>query len=97
MTGHPAYGLTRTQRDTLLIVQELAAIGGVAPTLSEIQHELGTSSRGSIHRILSLLRERGYIDWLPFRRRSIVVLRPIPFPEEPEIVGFFDGAAAVAL
>lgn len=93
MTVHnPAetFGLTRAQRDCLLVIQELTGRDGVAPSLGEINHELGYASRANIHRLLTLLRERGFIDWLRYRSRSIVVRRPIPMPADPEIVGTFE-------
>lgn len=74
------YGLTRLQRDTLLIVQELTELDGIAPTLAEIQHELCASSRGRVHHVLVCLRDRGFVDWLPCLPRSLVVRRPIPVP-----------------
>lgn len=83
------YGLTRNQRDCLLVIQELSG-GGVPPSLDEIAHELGFASRGQVHILLVALRDRGHIAWLPRQARSTTVLRPIPMPEEPEIVGFFE-------
>lgn len=84
-----AYGLTRVQRDCLLIVQELTAANGIAPSLEEIGHELGFRGKNGVHRILVILRDRGHIDWLPCKSRSLTVVRPIPMPEEPTIIGTF--------
>jgi SOS-response transcriptional repressor LexA len=94
MTATAAFGLTRKQRDVLLVIQELTALDGVPPTYAEIAREIDAPSRSEIKRLLNLLRDRGWIDWLPYRHRSIVVLRQIPMPEEPEIVGLFDMPAA---
>lgn len=79
------YGLTRTQRETLLVIQELSELGSVAPTLEEIAHELCMSSRGRAHAILRALRDRGYVSWLPHRARSITVLLSIPPPNEYDV------------
>lgn len=81
----PAYGLTARQRDTLLVFQELMALDGIAPSYREIAAELEIAGMGEVVRRLRALRDKGYIDYLPFRSRSIVVLRPIPMPDEPEI------------
>lgn len=51
----------------------------------ELRHELCLATRGGVHRILVELKERGHIDWLPCRRRTLMVRQPIPFPEECEI------------
>lgn len=85
-----AFGLTRTMRDCLLVIQELTALDGVAPKLDEIAHEMCFANRGRVQRLILDLKDRGYIDWLPYRRRSIVVLRPIPMPAEPEFVVLSD-------
>lgn len=83
------YGLTRAQRDCLLVIQELSG-DGVPPSLDEIAHELCLCNRGRAHALLTGLRDRGFLTWLPHRARSIAVVRPIPAPEEPEIVGTFE-------
>lgn len=66
------------------------------PSLSELAGELELASRSRVHALLCQLRERGYIAWLPHRRRSLVVLRPIALPEEPEIAGLFDAPELAA-
>lgn len=87
------FGLTRAQRDTLLVIQELTAADGIAPSYDQIRRELEIASRGRICTIIDALVERGHVARLPRRRRSLVVLRPIPMPEEPVIVGFAGAAA----
>lgn len=83
------FGLTPLQRDLLLIIQEMSA-NGVAPTIREIMHEADYVSVGHIHEALCGLNERGYVDWITYRHRSIRVLRRIKPPEEPVFVGFFE-------
>lgn len=90
-----ADGLSRLERDVLLVIQELLALDGYGPSLIEIAHEVGCASKGNIHRVLAALRRRGFIEWLPRHHRSIRVLRPIPMPEEPEIVGRYARPAPV--
>ena len=85
----PQFGLTTQMRDTLLVIQELSALDGRAPSYREVCHEMGFASRSEIVRLVRSLRERGFIDYLPQRARSLVVLRPIPMPDDLEIVGFF--------
>lgn len=88
-------GLTRLQRDTLLVIQELSA-DGVAPSITEIAAALSCGSRSLVHGVLGRLRDRGYIAWRRAEARSITVLRALPMPEEPAIVGFFHDPALVA-
>ena len=87
-----AYGLTGRQREALLVLQELAA-SGRPPSLAELQDELEFGSRSGVHLVLCRLRDRGWIDWLPGRARSIRVLRTLPPPDEPVFVGFFEPPA----
>lgn len=79
MAGGQPYGLTAAQRAALLAIMELSA-GGVAPSLAEIGRRLGTSAVYA-YKVACVLRERGHIDWLANRPRSIVVRRPITAPD----------------
>lgn len=76
------YGLTRTQYDTMQVLQELIALDGQPPSLDELGAELGLTSRANVHKQLTALRDRGYIDWLPCKRRSVTVRVPLPVPAE---------------
>lgn len=76
-------GLTRKQRDTLLIIQELSELDGFSPTYDEISRELGGCGRGEVHRLVSCLIDRGYLART--RRggaRALVVVQPVPMPAE---------------
>lgn len=70
-------GLTRLQRNVLLLIQENIAAKGVSPSTSELADRLGKKSKSNIHRALTCLEERGAIRRQPFRARAIEVLRPI--------------------
>lgn len=76
------YGLTRMQRDALLVIQELAEIDGALPSCSTIAQELGLRTRGGAYWLIEKLIERGY---LARREGRLAIVRPIPFPEEPAI------------
>lgn len=92
MSAPAVYGLTRMQRDMLLVIQELIALDGYAPSYDGIAHELGLASKGRIAEVLTALKQRGHIDYQPRRPRSIIVLQPIPFPDECEIELTAEGA-----
>lgn len=81
--------LTATERDVLLIIQELTATYGYGPSVREIAHEMCFAAHSNVPAILDELQAKGYITRLRARVRSIRVLRPIPMPEEPEIVSPF--------
>lgn len=65
----------------MCVIQELADLG-TSPSIDEIRHEMCLANPGGAHRILILLRERGYIDWLPCQSRSITILRRVQMPDD---------------
>lgn len=65
--------LTRKQRDLLVFIHERMASGDIAPSFEEMKEELGLKSKSGIHRLISALVERGYLERLPHRARAINV------------------------
>lgn len=50
---------------------------GISPSYEEIGLWLGFASRGGVHRLLTLMKQRGLIDFLP-RARSIRLINEPP-------------------
>lgn len=69
--------LTKKQRELLLLIHERMASGEVAPSFEEMKDELGLKSKSGIHRLISALVERGYLERLPHRARALQV-RKLP-------------------
>lgn len=46
----------------------------VPPSYDEIARALGGLSKGGVNRLLTQMRERGYVDWLPGHARSLRVV-----------------------
>ncbi len=65
--------LTRKQRDLLLFIHERMSQGDIAPSFDEMKDALGLKSKSGIHRLISGLVERGYIERLPHRARALEV------------------------
>lgn len=64
--------LTPKQRDLLLYIHEHMSGGDdVAPSFEEMKEALGLKSKSGIHRLISALEERGYIERLPHRARAL--------------------------
>lgn len=80
--------LTRKQRDLLLFIHERMQEEDVAPSFEEMKIALGLKSKSGIHRLISGLEERGYIERLPHRARALEIKR---LPE-----GFKDAGARAA-
>lgn len=68
-------GLTRRQIDTFKFINEYYTKNGISPTYREITRGIGCKSISNTKRILDRLRERGYVDFLDQRARSIIILK----------------------
>ncbi|TKT80011.1 hypothetical protein [Aquamicrobium sp. LC103] len=73
MAPKPAGGLTHRQREVLEFIRAYCSAHGVTPSYSEIAAALGIASKASIARLIGGLVERGFIDRIPHRPRSIVI------------------------
>ncbi len=69
--------LTRKQRDLLVFIHERMSAGDIAPSFEEMKEALGLKSKSGIHRLISALVERGYLERLPHRARALEV-RKLP-------------------
>lgn len=74
--------LTRKQRDLLLFIHERMSSGDVAPSFEEMKEALGLKSKSGVHRLISALVERGYLERLPHRARALEV-RKLPEGSKP--------------
>ena len=69
--------LTKKQRDLLIMIHERLAQGEVAPSFDEMREALGLKSKSGIHRLISALEERGFLERLPNKARALHV-RKLP-------------------
>lgn len=65
--------LTKKQRALLLFIHERMADGDIAPSFEEMKNALGLKSKSGIHRLITGLVERGYLERLPHRARALEV------------------------
>lgn len=65
--------LTKKQRDLLLLIHERMSQGDIAPSFEEMKEALGLRSKSGIHRLITGLVERGYLERLPHRARALEV------------------------
>lgn len=70
--------LTKKQRDLLVFIRDRVADGGVSPSFDEMKDALDLKSKSGIHRLITGLEERGYVQRLPNRARALEVIK---FPE----------------
>ncbi len=67
--------LTQKQKDLLVFIHERMQTGDIAPSFEEMKNALGLKSKSGIHRLISALVERGYLERLPHRARALEVTR----------------------
>lgn len=67
--------LTQKQRDLLLLIHTRMSGGGLAPSFDEMRDQLGLKSKSGIHRLITGLVERGYLQRLPHRARALEVVK----------------------
>ncbi len=65
--------LTKKQRDLLLYIHERMKDGDIAPSFDEMKDALQLKSKSGVHRLISGLVERGYIERLPHRARALEI------------------------
>lgn len=70
--------LTWRQQSVLKVIIDYQTRYAIAPTVREIAAHLGLKSPGGIHRILNILKDRGYITSDPAKKRSWRCVRPLP-------------------
>ena len=67
--------LTKKQKDLLLFIHEKMSQDDIPPSFEEMKVALGLKSKSGIHRLISALVERGYIERLPHRARALEIKR----------------------
>jgi repressor LexA len=73
--------MTKLQRQLYDFVKEFLAQNGFSPSYSEISNHLGIKSKGGVHRLVTALSDRGFIEYRYGRARSITITnRPIAGP-----------------
>jgi repressor LexA len=75
--------LTERQQQVLAYIAEYQRNHGIAPTVREIGNHFGLRSPGGIHRILSLLREKGFVHSDGGKKRSWRAVAVIPEKATP--------------
>ena len=65
--------LTKKQKDLLLFIHERMGAGDIAPSFDEMREALALKSKSGIHRLITGLVERGYLERLPHRARALEV------------------------
>lgn len=65
--------MTKKQRDLLLFIHERMSETDVPPSFEEMKEALGLKSKSGIHRLITGLVERGYIERLPHRARALEI------------------------
>jgi repressor LexA len=65
--------LTQKQKDLLVFIHERLQKGDIVPSFEEMKEHLGLKSKSGIHRLITALVERGFLERLPHRARALEV------------------------
>ena len=65
--------LTKKQRELLIYIHDHMSEDDVAPSFEEMKDALGLKSKSGIHRLITGLVERGYLERLPHRARALAI------------------------
>lgn len=74
MTAHP--GLTACQAHALDVIKGLINGTGRSPSIREIVRALGIGSYGRAQELVNALVERGHLDRIPNRARTLTIRSP---------------------
>ena len=78
--------MTKLQKKVFDFIKAFWDENGFSPSYSEIAAHMGLSSKGSVHRFVCALSDRGFIQYRYGRARSIVVVeRAIAPPAKPVV------------
>jgi len=67
--------LTAKQHELLLFIQKRLEETGISPSFEEMKDALDLKSKSGVHRLISALVERGFIQRLPNRARALEVIK----------------------
>jgi SOS-response transcriptional repressor LexA len=72
--GKNKKGLTPKQLQFLVKIKAFIKANSYSPSYEEIKQMTGMKSKSNVHAYVQSLKKRGYIDDIPYSKRSIVVL-----------------------
>ncbi len=67
-------GLTPKQMKFLQVIQGFIDANGYSPSYEELKQLNGMKSKSNVHAYVQGLKRRGYLDDIPYSKRSIVLL-----------------------
>ncbi len=67
-------GLTPKQAHFLRVLQGFIHQNGYSPSYEEMKQMNDMKSKSNVHAYVQALKKRGYLDDIPYSKRSIVVL-----------------------
>ena len=67
-------GLTEKQAKFLYIIQQFIDNNGYSPSYEELKQLNNMKSKSNVHAYIQSLKKRGYLQDIPYSKRSIVVL-----------------------
>jgi repressor LexA len=67
--------LTRKQHELLFYIHDRLTNAGISPSFEEMKEALDLKSKSGVHRLITALVERGFIERLPNRARALEIVK----------------------
>ena len=67
--------LTKKQKNLLLFINKKIRTTGVSPSYEEMKNSLNLKSKSGIHRLITALEERGFVNRLAHKARALEVIK----------------------
>lgn len=75
LSSNRKFALTRKQKETLDFIKAyMKEHDGLCPSYEEIKDGVSLKSKCGVNRLVNGLKERGHIDFIPHKARSIVII-----------------------
>lgn len=68
---------TKNQMKLLRLIAKMSRANGYPPTIRELESALDCKSPNAIHQSLRYLRRKGWVEWQPYRSRTLRVTGPV--------------------
>ncbi len=67
--------LTKKQKNLLIFINKKIRSSGISPSYEEMKNSLNLKSKSGIHRLISALKERGFVKRLAHKARALEVVK----------------------
>ena len=75
------YNLTEPQKKLYNYIEYFIEKNGCAPTIEEMRTGISAKSKASTHALATQLKDRGWVDWIP-NKKITILMTPVDLRKE---------------